>query len=99
MTPNELLDVYKLDFNIIGKAERLDVHKTVQCRVMDSNFLYFQIRGKDSDFAALLDVTTGDHIESGETEKETPSRESIEEIGFSPELGYLNFVKFRLSGV
>lgn len=84
----ELVDIYSDDLIHEGIVSRDEahmkglLHRTFHCWISDSEFLYFQMRGNNVDFANLLDVTVGGHIRAGETEIEA-SREVTEEIGLT----------------
>jgi isopentenyldiphosphate isomerase len=85
--PPEIVDSYDESLRVVGVVEREIahrkgiLHKTVHCWFVDSNFVYFQIRGERVNFPGLLDVTVGGHASSGEGSETALMREIIEEIG------------------
>ncbi len=61
----EFVDVYDESLEITGITEREtahrigSLHKTAQWWLIDSDSVYFQIRGKNVAFPGLLDATVG----------------------------------------
>lgn len=94
----ELVDAYDESLNVTGAIDRETahekgvLHRTVHCWFIDSDFVYFQIRGKEVAFPELLDVTAGGHLSSGETVEDAVRRETEEELGISVSLQDLVYV-------
>ncbi len=103
----EFVDVYDESLEITGITEREtahrigSLHKTAQWWLIDSDSVYFQIRGKNVAFPGLLDATVGGHISAGESAEEALLREIEEEVGIRLRTSELTFVgqnKFDYKG-
>ncbi len=94
----EFVDVYDESLEITGITEREtahrigSLHKTSQWWLIDSDSVYFQIRGKNVAFPGLLDATVGGHITAGESAEEALLREIEEEVGIRLRTSELTFV-------
>lgn len=105
---NEKIDVYDDSLMMIGSMERKQAHRTgalhksVHCWFVDSQFVFFQIRGADAGFPRLLDATVGGHLASGESEADALRREGVEEVGVEIDISALtpigtNLLEFRVN--
>ncbi len=94
----ELVDICDESLKVTGIVDREFahrngiLHKTIHCWFVDSDYVYFQIRGKSGSFPGLLDVTAGGHISSGEKTEEAIRREVREELGIQISLEELKYV-------
>lgn len=99
----ELLPVVNEDGEVIGKAERKEVHQqgllhpVVHCWMYAENddqvWLYFQKRSeKKADFPGYYDLGSTGHMDYGETKEEAVIRETKEEMGIVIEPHRLHYL-------
>lgn len=97
----EYVDIYDNTMNLLGSIKRSvahssgAIHRTFHCWFVDSDYIYFQIRGSNVGFPNFLDATVGGHIRSGESVEDT-SREIVEEIGIELSFSDLSYAGRRL---
>ena len=103
----ELLDVFDSKMNLIGTAERKEVHKmgywhqTFHCWIIreenGKHYVLFQIRDKNKDVAPnKLDITAAGHLKSGES-KQDGVREINEELGLDIKYEDLTYLGIRIT--
>jgi isopentenyl-diphosphate delta-isomerase len=101
----EYFDVVDGNDNVVGKAPRSEchkdpklVHRTVHVFVFnDKKELFIQKRGEKADlFPGCYDSSVSGHVESGNDYDGAAFRETVEELGFEPEM-LIPLFKVKLS--
>ena len=85
---DQLIDIYDSDMNLLGTAMKSQAyseglwHKNVHVWVLDGDDVWFQLRSQSKPYyPSLLDATITGSIETGETPKQTATREFEEKLG------------------
>ena len=87
---DQLIDIYDSDMNLLGTAMKSQAyseglwHKNVHVWVLDGDDVWIQLRSQNKPYyPSLLDASITGSIETGETPKQTVTREFEEKLGLS----------------
>ena len=87
---DQLIDIYDNDMNLLGTAMKSQAyseglwHKNVHVWVLDGDDVWIQLRSQNKPYyPSLLDASITGSIETGETPKQTATREFEEKLGLS----------------